>query len=103
MKRVAFAWITEIIDFDNYKEATDFIQKNQGKGWLFTDYQPNVYIREPYSFEEDYESKMEKYLDKFILHTESKDETIYCFHDKEVTEFWTVEVRKPYGKYNSGW
>lgn len=103
MKKVTFAWITEIIDFDNHKEAINFILKNQDKGWLFTDYQPNVYIQKPFSFEEDYESKMEKYLDKFISHTEPKDGTIYCFNNKEVKEFWTIEVRKPYRKYNSGW
>ena len=103
MKKVTFAWITEVIDFDDYKEAIRFVSENQDKGWLFNDYEPEVYSQKPFSFEEDYTSKLEKYLNKFILHTEPKDGTIYSFRDKEVKEFWTVEVRKPYKEYNTGW
>lgn len=103
MKRVAFAWITEIIDFDNKEEAIFFVENNQNKGWLFTDYKPELYIQEPYSFEENYKAKMEEYYMKFILHTSSADGSLYVFNNKDVKEFWTVEVRKPYGKYNSGW
>lgn len=103
MKKVAFAWITEIIDFDKKEEAISFVKDNQNKGYIFKDYQPEVYSREPYSFEENYEAKMEEYYGKFVLHTEATDGSSYVFGKREVAEFWTVEVRKPYGKYNSGW
>ena len=103
MKKIAFAWVTEIIDFDKREEAISFVKDNQNKGWMFTDYQPELYAQMPYSFEEDYEAKMEKYYGKFTLHTKPTDGTLYAFGNKEVAEFWTVEVRKPYGKYNSGW
>ena len=103
MKRVAFAWVTEIIDFDKRDEAISFVRNNQGKGYLFTDYQPERYSREPFSFEEDYEAKMEEHYGKFVLHTEATDGSLYVFGNKDVSEFWSVEVKKPYGKYNTGW
>lgn len=103
MKKVAFAWVTEIIDFDKRDEAISFVKDNQGKGYLFTDYQPELYSREPYSFEEDYEAKMEEHYGKFVLHTEATDGSLYVFGNKDVSEFWSVEVKKPYGKYNTGW
>lgn len=102
MKRVSFAWITEVIDFDSRSEAIKFVENNLDKGWLFHDYNPDKYINKPYSFDADYQIKMEEYLSKFIAHTQSNG-TTYSFGNKDVREFWTVEVQKPYGKYNSGW
>lgn len=103
MKRVAFAWVTEIIDFDKKEEAISFVKDNQNKGYMFKDYQPELYLNHPYSFEEDYETKIEKYYGKFVLNTKANDGSLYVFGSKDVSEFWTVEVRKPYGKYNTGW
>lgn len=102
MKKVAFAWITEIIDFDNYEEAISYVEKNLYKGWKFRECNPKGYIEKPYYPDMQYHTKMEKYLAQFVDHTK-EDETIYTFKDKEVKEFWTVEVQKPYGKYNAGW
>lgn len=102
MKKVAFAWVTEVIDFDNYEEAIRYVQINLHKGWKFRDYCPKEYIEKPYYPDDQYHVKMEKYLSQFVHHT-WEDGTIYAFKDKEVKEFWTVEVQKPYGKYNTGW
>ena len=102
MKKIAFAWVTEVIDFDNYEEAIRYVQTNLHKGWNFRDYCPNEYIEKPYYSDAQYHVKMGKYLSQFVHHTWS-DGTTYSFKNKEVKEFWTVEVRKPYGKYNTGW
>lgn len=102
MKKIAFAWITEIIDFDNYYDAISYLENNQDKNWKFRDFHPKVYAEKPYHHDECYYVKMERYFNKFINHTELDDLTV-DFGDKEVNEYWTVEVQKPYGKYNTGW
>jgi hypothetical protein len=89
MKRVSFAWVTEVIDFDNHNEAIKFVQNNLDKGWLFHDYNPDKYATKPYDHEEDYQIKMEEYLSKFVTQSDE--------------ELWTVQVQKPYGKYECGW
>lgn len=91
MKKIAFAWITEVIDFDNREEAIAFVRDNQGKRWNFKDYK-----------EEGYKTDSNDLYGRFILHTSTKNGT-FAFKDKEVKEFWTVQVNKPYGNYNSGW
>ena len=60
------------------------------------------YIEKPYYPDTQYHIKMEKYLAQFVHHTKAYG-TTYDFKGKEVKEFWTVEVQKPYGKYNTGW
>ena len=102
MKKVAFAWVTEVIDFDNYEEAISYVQNNLHKGWQFRRWNPKEYIEKPYYPDTQYHVKMEEYLNQFVAHTK-ENKTIYTFKDKEVKEFWTVEVQKPYGKYNTGW
>lgn len=102
MKKVAFAWVTEILDFDNYDEAITYVQNNLHKGWKFRNCNPMEYFEEPHYPDTQYHTKMEKYLAQFVHHTKP-DGMTYDFRGKEVTEYWTVEVQKPYGKYNAGW
>ena len=102
MKRVAFAWVTEIIDFDSYYDAISYLENNQDKGWKFRDFHPKEYAEKPYNHDVCYHVKMARYLEKFINHTDA-DGMTYAFGDKDVEEYWTVEVQKPYGKYNCGW
>lgn len=102
MKKIAFAWLTEIIDFDNYYDAISYLENNQDKNWKFRDFHPKIFAEKPYHHDDCYYVKMERYLNKFINHTELDGLTV-DFGDKEVNEYWTVEVQKPYGKYNTGW
>lgn len=102
MEKVAFAWITEIIDFDSYYDAVSYLENNQDKGWKFRDFHPKDYAEKPYFHDKCYHTKMAKYLEKFIQHTELDGLTV-DFDGVDVDEYWTVEVQKPYGNYNCGW
>ena len=33
MKRIVFAWVTFMYDFDSEQEAVEFIKNSHGKGW----------------------------------------------------------------------
>lgn len=85
-KRIAFAHIEFVIDFDSKEEARKYIRENQGKGWNF---EPNRtgYTSKPYSFDD--EDTWNKWCDEHIFQQDKNN--------------WTVTVRKPYGKYNPGW
>lgn len=79
------------------------MENNLHKGWKFNASNPKEYVEKPYYPDTQYHDKMEKYLNQFIYHTKESGEITYTFKDKEVKEYWTVEVQKPYGKYNTGW
>lgn len=86
MKRIAFAHIEFVIDFDSYEEALKYVRDNQGKGWHFEEQQSNDMIYIP-SFLDD-EQAWNKWYDRYIY---PQDEN------------WIVVVRKPYRDYNPGW
>lgn len=103
MKRVAFAWVTKIIDFETYQEACDYVINGlKNKPWNFKEQNDTGIYSMPFSFEENYQERLNQYAGRYIYHT-SADSSTYCFGNKEVTEYWSVEVNIPYGKYNSGW
>ena len=102
MQKVAFAWVTEIIDFDSYYDAISYLENNQDKGWKFRDFHPRDYVEKPYHHDTCYHVKMARYFEKFINHTELDGLTV-DIGGIEVNEYWTVEVQKPYGEYNCGW
>lgn len=63
MKRVAFAYISALMDFTSEDEARKYKRDNYGKGWWFGEVYENC-------------------------------------NDNEFK--YSMEVRKPYGKYNPG-
>ena len=80
MKRVAFAWISEWVDFSNRDEAVEYVKKNADKGWRFI--VPNVTTYMGYSAEVNAES--------------------IVYENGNVEYPYTVQLEKPYGKYNMG-
>lgn len=100
--KVSFAWVTEIIDFNSYYEAVSYVENNEEKNWKFRDFHPKEYAEKPYFHDTNYHVKMERYLNKFISHTEL-DGLTFEIDGVEVKEYWTVEVQKPYKDYNCGW
>lgn len=101
-KRIAFAWIEKQIDFDNYEEAVDYWINNRHKNWMFKK-QSDEYMGYLYSFEENYEQKLRERAGHYIIHTPQRGNSLYAFGGKDVKEYWTIEVKVPYGKYNGGW
>lgn len=118
MKRVSFAWVTKVIDFDNENQAIDYVRKNfSGKNWNFKKYADYDYS--------EYEKLLECQLEALKKYRENKNERDYeryCdikritekieygqyvnhyqINDGNMEEYWSVEVQMPYGKYNTGW
>lgn len=87
-KRIAFAHIEFVIDFDNYEEAVKYLKDNQGKGWHF---EPNnssggsMFAPSKYAGEEEWN----KWCSEYIYQQDENS--------------WTIVVRKPYRDYNPGW
>ena len=80
MKKVAFAWITEWVDFTDYDEAIKYIKNNSNKGWRFV--VPSVDHYTGYSAEVNAEK---------IVYENGGDVFKY-----------TVQIEKPYRSYNMG-
>jgi len=77
MKRVAFAWVTEWVDFTKITEAIDYAKAERAKGHRIVNYLNEYAYTEYEIVEAIYENGNDEYK-------------------------WTVRVEKPYKKYNMG-
>lgn len=74
MKKVVFAWIEEIIDFDTRENAEKYFIEGRNKGWQFN-------------------PKNGGYL--------TFEDCVYRNGNTELP--WSLQVEKPYGNYYPGW
>lgn len=97
MKKTTFAWLTEVIDFDNLEEALRFIAEHNNKSaFMFTDV--NDSDVDGSMLVGEYAVLFAEY-GKYVTYQDYK----CIFGEKVVDGYYSVEMKSRYKDFECGW